>query len=198
MRRFLDWLYRISGGLAAVSLVAIAVVVTAQIVGRFIGIVVPSATQMAGFFMCAAIFLGLAYTLAAEEHIRVTLVLEYLSDKVRWWMELWCLAAGSLVTGYFAVFACQFAWESWLLDDRADGLLPIPFVIPQGAMALGVIILFVRLIDELVQLLGSGNLVHLTSGEQAFPEKHRKFDKTAANEETRDDLGAEPPANREG
>lgn len=166
LRSTLDGLYRASGWLAALSLLAIAIVVVAQIVGRPFGIVVPSVPQMAGFFLAATIFLGLAYTLAEGEHIRVVILLERLPPRARWWVELWVATASLAVTGLLAVHTLQLAYESWTFADRADGLLPIPLVIPQGAMAFGVIVLFIRFLDETITLVRSGKVIHFGSHEE--------------------------------
>jgi TRAP-type C4-dicarboxylate transport system permease small subunit len=128
-------------------------VILAQVVGRFIGVVIPSVPQIAGFLMAAAIFLALSYTFANDEHIRVSLVIEQVGERARWWLELWSLSVSAALVGFFAFFAGQLAYESWLFNDRSDGLLPIPYFIPQSAMTLGISVLFIRLVDELTQLL---------------------------------------------
>ena len=167
MRRILDGIYRASGWLAALSLLAILLVICAQIVGRLVGVVVPSVTQMAGFFLATTIFLGLAFTLAAGEHVRVTLVLDRFGPRVRFWMEAWVLAASAAVSAFMCFYIIQLAYESWLFGDRADGLLPIPLVLPQGFMALGAIVLLIRLVDELIMLFQTGRPLHEHSGEEA-------------------------------
>lgn len=185
MRRFLDGLYRASGWLAALMLVAMVVVIMAQVLGRLVGVVVPSATQMSGFLMAVAVFLALAYTLAAGEHIRVTIVAEHVGKRARWWLELWSLAVGTCLIAYYAVFSTQLAWESFVLGDRADGLLPIPYVLPQGAMAAGVAILLVRLIDEIVDLVRTGR-----------PKRLRALDTPPSAETAAAVRLADPPARR--
>lgn len=167
VRKALDTLYLGSGWLAALCLLSIALVILAQIVGRLIGIVVPSAAQMAGFFLAATIFLGLAYTLAAGEHIRVVLVLDRLGPRPRFAMELFVVLISALVTAYLGVFVFQLAYESWVFDDRADGLLPIPLVLPQAAVAAGVLVLLIRLLDEAVVLIRTGKPLHVRSAEEA-------------------------------
>jgi TRAP-type C4-dicarboxylate transport system permease small subunit len=156
MRRFLDWLYRAGGMVAVVLLVALVLVVLAQICGRLIGVVVPGAIQAAGYLMAATIFLALAYTQAAAEHIRVSLVIEHVGPRLHWCLEIWCLACGACLAGYYGFYSAQLAWESWLFDDRSDGLLAIPTCIPQAAMALGIVLFCVRLVDELFQLVRTG------------------------------------------
>ncbi|MCH8038140.1 MAG: hypothetical protein IIC53_13625 [Proteobacteria bacterium] len=86
-------------------------------------------------------------------------------EKVRGWMELWCLAVGAYLTGYIAYLSGQMAWESYVLDYRSDGLVGIPYFIPQGAMVLGLGVLFIRLIDELVQLVRTGEPLHFRTSE---------------------------------
>lgn len=153
MRRFLDSLYRTSGLVAAMLLLALGLAVLAQVFGRLFGVVVPGVTQGAGFLMAAVIFLALAYTHAAAEHVRVSLVFEKVSHKWRRWLEVWCLAFGASIAGYYAFYSGLMAWEAWLFNYRSDGLLAIPYFIPQAVMALGLVIFCVRLVDELFQLV---------------------------------------------
>jgi hypothetical protein len=70
------------------------------------------------------------------------------------------------MTAFFSAYAVQLAYESWLFGDRADGLLPIPLVLPQSTMALGAIVLVVRFLDEVVTLLQTGAPIHLLSHEE--------------------------------
>jgi len=156
MRRFLDVIYEGSGWLAALMLLAIAVLVLGQIIGRIFGAGALPAHHIAGLFLAASLFLALAYTLASGEHIRVSIVIEHVGPRARWWMELWCLTVGAFLAGYFAYFTGQLAWESWLFGERSDGLVGVPYWIPESAMALGIGVFFIRLIDELVQLFRTG------------------------------------------
>ena len=82
MRHSLDWLYRASGIAAGFFLVMIAVLVTAQIVGRLLGIQVPAADDFARLAMAASAFLGLAFTQRTGGHIRVTLVIDQLPARL--------------------------------------------------------------------------------------------------------------------
>ena len=49
MRRFLDGLYRLSGVLAGLFIVAITLVILVQIVSRWMGFIVPSTDDLSGF-----------------------------------------------------------------------------------------------------------------------------------------------------
>jgi TRAP-type C4-dicarboxylate transport system permease small subunit len=47
----------------------------------------------------------------------------------------------------------RFVYQSWEINDVAQGMLPLPMWIPQSSFALGVIILFIAMADELVLVL---------------------------------------------
>jgi TRAP-type C4-dicarboxylate transport system permease small subunit len=68
-------------------------------------------------------------------------------------VEIAALALGALITGYFAYFAIDLAWLSWRFGDMSQGIFAIPLWIPQGVMALGLIILAIALVDELMLVL---------------------------------------------
>jgi len=148
-RRLLDGLYLLSGVLAAAFLAAIAVLILAQILGRMAGYAVDS-TELSGFFMAASTFLGLAFTFREGGHIRVGLVVSRLAGRRRQAVELWCCLATAALMAYIAWRAALFAWESYEFHDVSPGLLAMPFWIPQSAMAAGLVVLAIALVDAAV------------------------------------------------
>jgi len=153
VRRALDALYLGSGLLAGFFLVAIAVLSLMQIGGRLLGFAAHSYDEFAGYCMAASAFLGLADTLRAVEHIRMTLVLHHLRPRGRRALELGCLAAGLALTGFFAWYAFDMTRFSYVTGDVSQGLVPVPLWIPQSGMAAGLAILVVALADDLVAAL---------------------------------------------
>lgn len=165
MRRWLDGLYLGSGALAAVFLALIAVVALAQVVasiidtlaswttGAPIGIVVPSYADFGGFFLAAASFLALAYSLRRGSHIRVSLLIQRLGAESRQAVELWCVFAGALIAAYFAWHMTNLMLDSLAFGDVSYGLVPVPLWIPQASLALGLVVLTVALIDEYFAIL---------------------------------------------
>lgn len=153
MRTALDRLYLASAALAAFALAAIAVLVLAQTVGRLAGVLVPSANELAGYCVAASAFLGLAPTLNHGAHIRVHVVLQLLPAGVRHGLEAWCLAAGAALAGFAAWWALDLVLGSYRFGDVSPGLLAVPLWIPQLAMALGLVVFTVSLVDNLLRLL---------------------------------------------
>lgn len=153
MRAFLDRLYLASGVLAAAALAAIAVLVLSQTVGRLVGVLVPSANELAGYCVAASAFLGLAPTLNHGVHIRVRIVTQLLPRAVQRWLEGWCLLVGTVLAGFSAWFAIDLVVGSWRYGDVSPGLLAVPLWIPQLGMALGLVVFTLSLVDNLLRLV---------------------------------------------
>jgi TRAP-type C4-dicarboxylate transport system permease small subunit len=168
MRFVLDRLYRWSLWLSALCLVAIAVMVGVQLAGRVIdgllklaglppyGFVILSLAEIAGYLLAAASFLALAGTLKSGAHIRVTMALAALGERVRRRLELAAFAAAATLAVYMTCQLGAFAYDSWRFGEVSPGLIPVPLAWPQGAMALGMLVLTLALVDEFAIILRHG------------------------------------------
>ena len=168
MRRFLDGLYLGAGGVAAVLLAAICVLMLAQSLGRELGLQVRGADDLTAWLCAAAAFLPLAHTFKQGELIRVGLVLDKVSERARRGFEIASLAAAALVVGYMTWAVAGFVYESWKFKELAQGLLVIPIWIPQVSFVAGVAILFVAVVDELVVVLRGGKPGYRIAEEERF------------------------------
>ena len=165
MRRLLDGLYAASGALAAAFVLAIAVLVMAQVTlnvvdraatlvtGTAIGLTIPSYSDFTGFFLAAASFLALAHTLRRGDHIRVTLVTGRLPARTRRAVEVLAVGVALVVTVLLAWYVGDLVLESHEYGDMSSGMVAVPIWIPQLFVAIGTIVLAVALADELVGLL---------------------------------------------
>lgn len=150
MRRLLDGLYDAAAWLAAACMVGLLAMVLLSIVSRLLRFQAPGTDSYAGYLMAASGFLALAHTLKRGEHIRVTLLLSALKGRAQRGLELWALAAGTLLAALFAYYSCKLAWQSRAFNDVSTGIDATPLWMPQLSMAVGSVILVVALIDELV------------------------------------------------
>jgi len=160
MRRFLDGLYRLALWLSALCLVVIAMLVGLQLAGRILdgllklaglppyGFVILSLSEIAGYLLAAASFFALAATLKAGAHIRVTMLLSAVGEARRHILEIWAFGASAVFCAYMTWNLASFAFVSWQFHEVSPGLIPVPLVYPQAAMAVGAFILTVSLIDE--------------------------------------------------
>lgn len=152
MRKSLDTLYHAAGVLAAVFMIGTLFMVLASVLGRLMHFNLRGSDAYAGYCMAAAGFLALAHTLKRGEHIRVTLILERLAPLGRHRLELVAHAIGVFFSGMFALFTARLVYQSYAFNDISQGNDATPLWIPQIAMAVGAIVLFVAILDELVLL----------------------------------------------
>ncbi len=153
MRRLLDKIYFAAGVVAGLCLVMMALLILAQIVGRWFGVVIPSTEDFSGFLLAAASFLALAYTLRSGGHIRVNLLISHLQGVRRRFIEGTILLLALILVGYAAWSVSLLVIESYQFDELSQGYIPVPLWIPQAPMAIGLLILEIALLDELVLLL---------------------------------------------
>lgn len=153
MRRFLDRLYAASGALAAVCLGSIALVMLAQAGMREAGLLLRGADDIVAWLCAAAAFLALGHTFRKGELVRVGIVIERLPPRARFPAEVAALAIALAAAAYMAWAVLRFVYDSWRFNEVAQGLIKIPIWIPQASFAVGVLILFVAVLDEFVTLL---------------------------------------------
>lgn len=150
MRALLDSLYRLSGALAALGMVATLLMVSAGVVSRPLGLYLAGSDDYAGYAMAACGFLALAYTFKHGEHIRVSLVLERVGPRLRRALEWGSLAAATAVAGMLAWYAVRLAWQSYEFEEVSQGVDATPLWIPQLSMAIGTVVLLIAIVDDLV------------------------------------------------
>lgn len=159
MARFLDRLYDFAGWLAAIAILIICCVVSAQIGLNILARIggpawswtIPSYADFAGFALAAASFLALAHTLRRGGHIRVNLVTDRLPSPARWAMELLTLALSTLMSGYATYYVILLVMESVHYGDQSTGIIAVPLWIPQLPVAIGLVLLTIALIHTLAE-----------------------------------------------
>ncbi len=149
----LDRIAVVSGVGAGISLAAIALINAAQIISRLVGQQIPAADDFAAWTMAASAFLALPYALRRGDHIRVTLLLQFLPKAAERAMELLATAVGLGVASWAAYNAVIFVWGSYSYNEVAQGMLRVPLWIPQLAMPIGLVLLAVMLLDRLIRCL---------------------------------------------
>lgn len=150
MRKWLDGLYTASGWLAGAFMVGVFLMVALTIVSRFFGFSATGSDAYAGYATAGAGFMALASTLKKGEHIRVTLLLGALRGRAQKAGEMLALAIATLLSGFLAFYSCYLVWQSREINDISVGIDATPLWIPQIPMAVGTVVFFIALCDELV------------------------------------------------
>ena len=159
MRTLLDPLYKALGALGALFILATLVIEVVNIVGREIGYSMAGIDAYAGYTLAAGSFLALAAALRHGDHIRVTLLIQRLTGRRRWWIEVFCLAVATFLSGYFAWFAGKLVWGSYVFHDVSQNVDATPLWIPQLSMAIGLAAMFLAFLEELIETLRTGKVV---------------------------------------
>jgi len=154
IRKLLDVLYGICGWLAGLCMVGVFALVLLTIVVRLLGVSAPGTDAWAGYCMAGAGFMALATTLKSGEHIRVTLLLAAVRGmahgRILKMLEVAALVLGVLLSGFVAFYSAHLVWQSWDIGDVSVGIDATPLWIPQIFMALGTLVFFIALCDELL------------------------------------------------
>jgi TRAP-type C4-dicarboxylate transport system permease small subunit len=149
MRRVLNTVYDAAGALAACFVFAVFLVMIGGTIMREAGLRTGGQDDLVAWFSAAAAFLAMAHTFRFGDFVRVSLFLEHFGPRLARAAEIWSLAVAAIFVGYLAFWACRFVYESWQFNDMANGLIVIPIWIPQSSFVVGVVLLFVAVVDEL-------------------------------------------------
>ncbi len=183
MRSFLDWLYRMSGWISAGFIAAICALVFAQVIlnavdrastlltGSAIGLSIPSYADFTGFFLAAASFFALAFTLREGGHIRVTLFIQNTSPRLRRVLEFWCIGLAAAVSIYFTWYMGLLVRDSFNFNDLSSGMIAVPLWIPQAGMLAGLVVLSIALADDFFSLWRGADPSYHNKGENLLEDK---------------------------
>ncbi len=153
MRNILDKIFTGAGVIAGACIVLITVMILVQIVGRWFGVIIPSTEDFSGYLLAATSFLALAYTFRHGGHIRVTLLIHLLSSSLQRKLMYLALIIFVVIVGFGAYHLCYLVYESWSFDELSQGYIAIPLWIPQLPMAVGAVLFFIALIDDIISAL---------------------------------------------
>jgi TRAP-type C4-dicarboxylate transport system permease small subunit len=156
IRKLLDGLYVGAGVMAALFLIAILTLIVLQMLARWTGEVFPGATEYVGYCMATASFFAFASALQRGAHIRVSMLLNILSDGGKRIVEIWCLGIGAVLGWYFVYHATKFVYWSWKFKAISQGQDATPLWIPQVGMIVGAVVFAIALTDGLLHMLLAG------------------------------------------
>lgn len=158
MRNILNKIYDGAGGLAALLIMAICLLVTAQVVANLItklfgtsfSLTIPSYAAFSGYFLAASSFLALAYTFKHGSHIRVMLIRGFLPTKVSEFLEKTVLFVAAMTTCFMTYYMANQVHEAYEFGDTSPGIVAIPLFIPQFFVFLGLLVFAISLLDALI------------------------------------------------
>lgn len=149
----LERLAMASGVVAACCLALIGIAIFSQIIARLLGMQIPGADDFSAWFMAASIFLALPYAMLHGDHIRVTLLLQFLPPAIHKPYEIFATCIGFSLAVWGAWEAAHFVYESYAYNELAQGMLAVPLWIPQLPMPIGLILFAAMLLRRLFMVI---------------------------------------------
>ena len=150
INNFLKSTYKISGYIAAIFLILVAIFILTGISSRIFGFYIRGLAEYSGYSMGASSFFALAYTFYDKAHIRITLFIEKIESKKRRFAEIWCLSIGSFFSGFMAYYFIKMVIISVKFEERSEGADEILIWIPQSSLAIGSFVFFICVFHHLV------------------------------------------------
>ena len=150
INNFLKFTYKISGSIAAIFLVLVAVFILTGISSRIFGFYIRGLAEYSGYSMAASSFFALAYTFYNKAHIRITLFIEKIESKKKRFAEIWCLSVASFFSGFMAYYFIKMVIISIRFEERSEGADEILIWIPQSSLAIGSFVFFICVFHHLV------------------------------------------------
>jgi len=150
INNFLKATYKISGYIAAIFLILVAIFILTGISSRIFDFYIRGLAEYSGYSMAASSFFALAYTFYEKAHIRISLFLEKIKNKKRKFVEIWCLTVASFFSGFMAYYFIKMVIVSIKFEERSEGADEIFIWIPQASVAIGSFIFFICVFHHLV------------------------------------------------
>ena len=150
INNFLKSIYKISGYIAAIFLILVAVFILTGVTSRIFGFYIRGLSEYSGYSMAASSFFALAYTFYERAHIRITLFFEKLKNKKKKFIEIWCLSVASFFSGFMAFYFIKMTIISIKFEERSEGADEMLIWFPQTAVAIGSLIFFICVFHHLI------------------------------------------------
>lgn len=149
----IDALTRAGNLIAGLALLAILVMITAEILSRnLLGRSMAFSWDYSAYAMGAAFMLGSADALRRGAHVRVTAVLESVPRPLSRILEFGACLVGLAACAALAWALTEMAYLSFQRGSTSATVMRTPLVWPQSLVALGAIILTLQCLAQLLRL----------------------------------------------
>lgn len=150
--KLFNGLLEILNYISVVAIFITAIWIFGDVLGRFIfNQPIPGTTELVKTAILAIVFLGVAYTLKKDGHIRATVLVRYLSPKVRAWFEIFGCLIGILIFILLAVYGWEAAIKAWRVKEFEGVQLRVPTYPSRFIMVLGSVLMSIQYTINLVQ-----------------------------------------------
>ena len=144
----------LSGRLQAAIIFLLMVMLLVEVLTRYIlHSPLSIAEEMGGYLLVSITFMGLAYTWKEKGHVRVTLIMSRLPEKVAHPIRLLTLILATLFTLPLMKACYDLLADSLLFESRSGSWLRTPLIYPQTILLVGAVLLFLQLLVEVIKAI---------------------------------------------
>ena len=159
LTKSLDRVYLSMGYLCGTMFLLLALFITYQVIARKLGgIMAPGMDLMSGYTMAMASTWAFSYALRTGSHVRIDVLLPFMSPKVRWMADQ--VALGSIV-----FFISITSWKTWVMVLKSyeigavTNTYPLtPLWVPQSVVAFGFSMLALTAIHMMLNMIAEAIL----------------------------------------
>jgi TRAP-type C4-dicarboxylate transport system permease small subunit len=152
----MDKVYLWAGYLAGAAMVGVFLITMTQITCRWFGIPLNGSTAYAGYFMAASTFLAFAHTLNYGAHVRIEMFLSMMG-RGRKFVEWIAFIVSGAVACWFAWYAWDMVYWSYMLGDLSQEMDATSLWIPQLVMSIGLTLFAISIVDHGLRLVLTGS-----------------------------------------
>ncbi len=132
-----------------------AIWVFCDVVGRYcFNHPIPGTTELVKCYIVAIVFLGIAYALNQNRHIRTTIVLDRLSPVAQAWCDIFASLIGALIFSGLCYFSFQEAWAAWLVREFDGVQLKVPVYPARFVIVLGSGLFVIQAVIDIFSQIG--------------------------------------------
>jgi len=144
--RAVNWITVVSCGIAGLAVLVMTLIITMDVVLRYAFTPTKWVHEFSGYLMIMAVFLGLAYALKKDAHIKVDFLVARLPKPVQNWLKV----INSILFLVFTTMLCYFNWhlfaESLALKTSSftavDVIVwPVQLLMPVGLAIMGLLLI---------------------------------------------------------
>lgn len=138
--RTAEWIARVSSVAAGAILISMTAYTIIEIVRRIaLGTSSNVLTEFIGYGLAAMTMLAASMTMRDGGLIRVNILLQFASPRVRQMLDAFCLLCGMFVVGFAAWFVFTDMQRSFTRGYETDSLIPLPLWIPPLGLFIGML-----------------------------------------------------------
>ncbi len=144
------WIERLSATIAAAIILAMMLLTTADVVGRYVfNNPVIGTVEVSEFMLLGIVFLSVGYVQAVRGHIAVEVITSWLPRRTQIGLEIFGHILGLFLYSIITWKTGVQAYNAWSIGDFSAGVIEFPLWPAKSLIPLGMGILCLRLVSDI-------------------------------------------------